>query len=143
MSLQLRPGQPLGTPLSTRFRDSSRGAMGWGRVAPLTRLCVSDRTVCVVFSLCELGLICHCSGAYTRQRNAADTDEMAPLRTLTPGSPEETSPQGSTESKLLARAQGGLLLSTKFARLSCTPEALVPHTEGRQASSSDTGRSQS
>lgn len=83
------------------------------------------------------------------QRNVRETVDretqryrkMAPLRTLTPRSPEETSPQGSAESKLLAWAQGGLLLSTDFARLSCTPEALVPHTEGRQASSSDRTRS--
>lgn len=63
-----------------------------------------------------------------------DTGARAPLRTLTPRSPEETSPQGSAESEL--RAPGGLLLSTEFARLSCTPEALAPHTERGQARSS-------
>lgn len=65
-----------------------------------------------------------------------DTGARAPLRTLTPRSPEETSPQGSAESELRARAGGGLLLSTEFARLSCTPEALAPHTERGQARSS-------
>lgn len=63
-----------------------------------------------------------------------DTGARAPLRTLTPRSPEETSPQGSAESEL--RARGGLLLSTEFAKLSCTPEALAPHTERGQARSS-------